>query len=171
MSMNVTSTGIAVALAVVVAMSLLVFGPGIFNPFTSTAQGQFMEAPLAENKATMSEPIPNPLPTELTVTDTVMGAGAEAKAGDQVSVKYVGMLADGTVFDASERHGDQPFVFMLGNGDVIQGWDQGIAGMKVGGKRRLIIPPSLAYGERDLGIIPANSTLIFDVELLAVNGQ
>ncbi len=111
---------------------------------------------------------PQRLPTELTMTDTVVGTGAEAKAGQQVTVNYVGMLPDGTVFDASSKHG-QAFTFALGAGQVIKGWDMGVAGMKVGGKRRLIIPPSYGYGAQGAGnIIPPNATLIFDVELVAV---
>lgn len=103
----------------------------------------------------------------LIVEDFVLGTGREAKAGDQVIVHYTGTLADGTKFDSSvERNKALPFA--LGTGRVIKGWDQGIAGMKAGGLRRLTIPPALAYGERDKGKIPANSTLTFTVELMAV---
>lgn len=101
------------------------------------------------------------------ITDTVQGAGAEAVAGKTVTVNYVGTLENGTVFDASANHG-QPFTFTLGAGKVIQGWDEGIVGMKVGGKRHLVIPPDKGYGPQAIGSIPANSTLIFDVELLSV---
>jgi FKBP-type peptidyl-prolyl cis-trans isomerase len=112
--------------------------------------------------------IPNPLPTTLTSTDVVVGTGAEAKTGNTVTVNYVGMLPDGTVFDASANHG-QAFSFPLGGGRVIKGWDQGVVGMKVGGKRRLIIPADLAYGNQSPGAgIPANATLIFDIELVGV---
>lgn len=115
-----------------------------------------------------SAPIPNPLPTTLTAQDTVVGTGTEAVPGKSVTVNYVGMLPNGQVFDASASHG-QPFTFTLGAGQVIKGWDQGIAGMKVGGKRRLIIPASLAYGNQAVGgVIPANATLVFDIELLGV---
>ena len=98
--------------------------------------------------------------------DTQVGTGAEAVPGKKLTVNYTGKLQDGTVFDSSV--GKTPFEFTLGAGDVIPGWDQGLQGMKVGGKRTLTIPPSLAYGERAVGQIPANSTLIFDVELLDV---
>jgi FKBP-type peptidyl-prolyl cis-trans isomerase len=97
----------------------------------------------------------------------VEGAGDIAATGDTVSVQYVGTLEDGTQFDSS-YDGDQPFNFTLGQGEVIQGWDQGIVGMKVGEKRKLTIPSELAYGETGQGSIPPNATLIFEVELLEV---
>ena len=106
--------------------------------------------------------------------DLVVGTGAEASAGHQVTVHYTGWLQNpdasaGTKFDSSvDRH--EPFVFPLGAGHVIRGWDEGVAGMRVGGKRKLIIPPTLGYGARGAGgVIPPNATLIFDVELLAVH--
>lgn len=177
---QVTSTGIAVALAVVVALGLLFFGPRIFTPFSPTTSLTGTTTPeLASNTAAVStqssmnpnvpsEPIPSPLPTELAGTDSKIGTGAEAVAGTQVTVHYVGRLADGTVFDSSIPRGE-PFTFGLGAGQVIKGWDIGVAGMKVGGVRRLIIPASLAYGNQEVGgVIPANATLIFDIELLDV---
>lgn len=106
--------------------------------------------------------------TELKMEDSVVGTGAEAKAGDNVTVHYVGTLLDGTVFDASKPRGDQGFTFTLGAGQVIKGWDVGVAGMKVGGKRKLSIPSAMAYGNQAVGgVIPANSDLIFEVELLS----
>ena len=101
--------------------------------------------------------------------DIVVGTGVEAIAGKKVTVHYVGTLTDGTKFDASKDHG-QPFSFMLGAGQVIKGWDQGIAGMKVGGKRNLVIPSDLAYGAAGTpeGKIPPNATLNFEIELLEV---
>jgi len=99
----------------------------------------------------------------------VQGDGAEAVAGKKVSVHYTGTLTDGSKFDSSLDRG-RPFDFPLGGGRVIKGWDQGVAGMKVGGKRRLTIPPDLAYGERGFPpVIPPNSTLIFEIELLGVS--
>lgn len=95
------------------------------------------------------------------------GSGAVAKAGDKVSVHYVGTLLNGTKFDSSRDRGT-PFEFTLGAGQVIQGWDQGVAGMKVGEIRRLTIPAALAYGARAVGPIPANSALVFEVELLGI---
>jgi FKBP-type peptidyl-prolyl cis-trans isomerase len=99
--------------------------------------------------------------------DTVIGIGDEARIGDRIVVHYTGRLVDGTVFDSSLSR-NEPFQFVLGAGQVIQGWEQGIVGMKVGGKRILSIPPELGYGMQDYGPIPGGSTLIFEVELLKV---
>lgn len=106
-------------------------------------------------------------PSSLTVEDLVVGTGATAAAGDTVTVHYVGTLLNGTKFDSSYDAG-RPFTFKIGAGQVIAGWDQGVPGMKVGGKRRLTIPPSLAYGNQAVGPIPPNSTLRFDIELLSI---
>jgi FKBP-type peptidyl-prolyl cis-trans isomerase FkpA len=123
-----------------------------------------------EGKTAMSTGI-----TELVKKDTVVGEGREAEAGFNVTVHYTGWLYDpskpegkGEKFDSSvDRR--EPFVFFLGGGQVIRGWDEGFAGMKVGGKRTLIIPPEMGYGARGAGgVIPPNATLIFDVELLDI---
>jgi FKBP-type peptidyl-prolyl cis-trans isomerase len=103
----------------------------------------------------------------LQYTDDQVGTGAVAEPGKNVSVHYTGWLMNGTKFDSSRDRG-QPFTFPLGAGRVIKGWDEGVAGMRVGGKRTLIIPPDLAYGSRGTGPIPPNSTLKFEVELLDV---
>ena len=105
---------------------------------------------------------------KLEIKDLVVGKGTEAKTGDTVKVHYVGTLPDGKEFDSSKKH-NQPFDFELGAGRVIKGWDQGVAGMKIGGKRKLTVPPSLGYGARGFPpVIPPNATLIFEVELLEV---
>jgi FKBP-type peptidyl-prolyl cis-trans isomerase len=107
-------------------------------------------------------------PTGLQYWDIKTGTGAIAAAGQKVEVQYTGWLTDGHKFDSSRNTG-RNFSFMLGQGQVIKGWDEGVAGMKVGGKRQLRIPPALAYGDRGFpGAIPAGSTLIFDVELMGV---
>ena len=104
--------------------------------------------------------------TGLNITELAIGDGSEAIAGTKVSVNYKGSLENGDEFDSS--YGRGPFEFSLGSGMVIKGWDEGVAGMKVGGKRRLIIPPELGYGSRGIGPIPPNSILNFEVELLDV---
>ncbi len=125
----------------------------------------------AENPAVTPVPTPTPTPAGngFQIQDIIIGSGPEAKNGDAVTVNYVGALAGGKKFDSSYDR-NQPFPFILGAGQVIKGWDIGVSGMKVGGKRKLIIPPELGYGSQDVGngLIPANSTLIFEVELLKV---
>lgn len=107
-------------------------------------------------------------PSGLKYTDVTVGEGAEAKAGDNVSVHYTGWLTDGQKFDSSKDR-NQPFQFSLGAGMVIRGWDEGVQGMKIGGVRKLTIPAELGYGARGAGgVIPPNATLVFEVELLGV---
>ena len=105
---------------------------------------------------------------ELIIEDIIVGQGAEAVKYSIVTINYTGWLEDGTKFDSSLNPGREPLRFTLGAGQMIQGFDQGIPGMKVGGKRKLTIPPNLGYGSQDKGIIPPNSTLIFELDLLIV---
>jgi hypothetical protein len=134
-------------------------------------------APPAHTQAAAPAPTPTPAPApavppgpeeKITKTTLRRGAGATAKAGDKVRVHYVGTFTDGKKFDSSKDR-NRPFDFVLGQGQVIRGWDQGVAGMKVGEKRKLVIPPSLAYGPQGRPGIPPNSTLVFEIDLLAVN--
>jgi FKBP-type peptidyl-prolyl cis-trans isomerase FkpA len=112
--------------------------------------------------------MPTTSPTGLIVEDIVVGEGSLAASGLRVKVHYTGWLTDGTRFDSSKDRGD-PFVFPLGAGQVIKGWDEGVEGMKVGGTRKLTIPPALGYGARGAGgVIPPDATLVFEVELLGV---
>lgn len=108
--------------------------------------------------------------TELKIEDTVVGTGPVVESGDTVTIHYRGTLTDGTQFDSSYDRG-QPFTTQIGVGRVIQGWDQGIVGMKVGGKRKLSIPADLGYGPRAVGSIPANSSLVFETELISIQGK
>ena len=156
-------TGIAVVLAIVVVGVMLVF-PGL-SPFSMSSQ----TAGVSDTLGDMNPQIPSAGdPTSLQVTDIVVGTGAAVAVGDAVTVHYVGMLSDGTVFDASANHGG-PATFPIGVGQVIAGWDQGLLGMKEGGKRRLVIPGDLAYGSQGVGgVIPPNATLTFEIELVKV---
>ena len=120
----------------------------------------------------MSDTFENAAPENTTAsglgyTDTAAGEGAGAQRGQTVRVHYTGWLPDGRKFDSSRDRG-QPFSFRLGAGEVIRGWDEGVEGMKIGGRRRLHIPPDLGYGARGAGPIPGNATLIFAVELLGL---
>ncbi|MCP9775140.1 FKBP-type peptidyl-prolyl cis-trans isomerase [Cyanobium sp. WAJ14-Wanaka] len=136
--------------------------PILFAMATDIAQASDLGGDISSPKARIT-------PSGLSITDLVVGEGAEAVNGQNVSVNYRGTLENGKEFDSS--YGRGPFSFPLGGGRVIRGWDEGVAGMKVGGKRKLVIPPDLAYGERGAGgVIPPNATLIFEVELLKVGG-
>jgi FKBP-type peptidyl-prolyl cis-trans isomerase len=104
---------------------------------------------------------------ELVIDDVRIGDGAEVKEGDTVSVHYIGSTRDGVQFDSSYVRGE-PFEFTVGGGQVIEGWEKGLVGMKVGGQRMLVIPAAMAYGNRQVGPIPANSPLVFAIELIAI---
>ena len=153
------TTGIAVVIALaVIALFFFVFS----DSFGADAALSGAAGSVASTSDTATA-------TQLVAQDEVVGTGAVAQAGDTISVDYTGKLEDGTVFDTSV--GKTPYTFVLGTGAVIPGWDQGLVGMKVGGKRLLIIPPALGYGSQDYGPIPANSTLIFEVTLNKVVSQ
>ncbi len=151
MDKNKLKIGIAVAVSLVVVAFFFI----VFNPFSTSMQQSDNSAAAAASQS-----------GSLVAQDETVGTGAEAHAGDVVTVDYTGKLQNGTVFDSSI--GKKPIQFTLGIGQVIPGWDQGLQGMKVGGKRLLIIPPQLGYGAQDYGPIPGNSTLIFEVTLVGV---
>lgn len=141
---------------------------GVFSYFALGLGGQMTSQPeMAEKTTTVKTTDTTPPTTELKIEDITIGDGKEVKSGDTVVIHYSGTLADGTKFDSSYDRGE-PYETPIGTGAVIQGWDQGVVGMKVGGKRKLTIPPHLGYGDQAMGTIPPNSTLIFDVELIDV---
>ncbi|OGG49240.1 hypothetical protein A3G63_01275 [Candidatus Kaiserbacteria bacterium RIFCSPLOWO2_12_FULL_52_8] len=163
--MKPTQTGIAVALALAV-IALFFIVPGM-SPFGDIEQSQQAAALTTDPNQAASTTMPTDTTNQLQVTEVSVGTGVTAEPGDRVTVNYVGSLTSGVIFDKSSNNG---FTFTLGIGEVIKGWDEGVAGMKEGGKRHLVIPAALAYGNQEVGggIIPANSTLVFDVELLKV---
>lgn len=148
---------IVIAVALIIIIGLIVIaqkgGKEVSQPQTEIN----MDTPTASSSG------------ELKIEDLQIGTGsAGVKIGDNISINYRGTLTDGTEFDSSYKR-NQPFETQIGVGQVIQGWDQGVIGMKVGGKRKLTIPPELGYGSRGAGTIPPNSTLIFEVELMGIN--
>src|SRR6185312_3890150 len=147
----------------VIAVALIWLGVWYDNKSSDEANQSALQQGQAAQQAQQQ------LMDQLKIKDTVVGTGAVAASGDTISVLYTGKLDDGTVFDASSLHGNQPFTFTLGAAQVIQGWDLGFNGMKVGGTRELTIPPGLGYGGQSVGSIPPNSTLHFTVQLLAVS--
>ena len=167
--MKTTQTAIAVIIALAVVAYFFIFGGSSFFAQPTSSPSQPITEATTTNPTTATTTMPTDNSNQLQITDEVVGTGATAESGDTVTVNYVGSLTNGTVFDASANHGTSGFTFTLGAGQVIPGWDQGIVGMKEGGKRKLVIPPSLAYGNQAIGnVIPANSTLVFEVELVKV---
>jgi FKBP-type peptidyl-prolyl cis-trans isomerase len=149
-----------ILLGIIIALAVIAVGALAYNSF------------LANQSQPILTPVAGPVRTTsgLVYQDFVVGTGPIAATGDKVRVHYTGTFEDGTKFDSSFDRG-QPFEFTLGTGGVIAGWDEGVAGMQVGGKRRLTVPPDLGYGPNDYGPIPGNSTLYFDVELVEVVGK
>lgn len=129
---------------------------------------KFVDASSELNASLKGEPAVAKNVAELKIEDVALGQSEEAKNGDTLIVHYIGTLQNGTKFDSSVDRG-KPFTFVLGSGKVIKGWEQGLLGMKIGGHRRLTIPPELGYGSRGQGSIPPNSTLIFEIDLLDIN--
>ena len=128
-----------------------------------------VDEPTSDFKPSQGAPQP-PAPTKLESEDLKAGSGRAAATGDTVHVQYTGTLMDGTKFDSSYDHGGDPFKFTIGKGEVIKGWDQGVVGMKVGGKRKLGIPSELAYGANGSGAnIPPNAGLKFEIELVSID--
>jgi hypothetical protein len=152
-------------LVLIVICVLMVASSGIYIAYLKGEQKKVSEelaakAAQAESEAQMMRE----LVPELIIEDLEVGTGPEVKVGDTISIDYQGTLLDGTEFDSSYSRGE-PFETVIGVGQVIQGWDEGVVGMQVGGKRKLTIPADMAYGEQARGSIPANSPLLFEVEL------
>jgi FKBP-type peptidyl-prolyl cis-trans isomerase FkpA len=140
---------VAVVVAVFVVGFFFIFGQTLVTLFNKTPSNS-----MAQNSQLMGQ-------------DILVGIGDEARVGSRVVVHYVGKFVDGKEFDSSIAR-NEPFQFVLGGGQVIKGWDEGVVGMRVGGKRMLVVPPELGYGMQDYGPIPGGSTLIFEIELLKV---
>lgn len=163
-------------LAACAALAIVVAGCGSDSSTSTSGTAQGSEASGAQSEADAAKrtrpkvEVPKgPAPKTLVKKELIEGSGPEAKSGDEVSVQYVGVLyKNGEEFDASWNRGE-PFSFTLGGGEVIQGWDKGVEGMKAGGRRMLVIPPELAYGSEGVGPIPPESTLVFVIDLLSVN--
>lgn len=159
--MSRKNTNIIVILAIVAVIIFVVLGLmgfGGFSPVPQEGETTGAQAILNEIKNTGTV-------AALRVQEISEGQGDAVVAGDKVTVNYIGVLPDGTVFDSSEIHGE-PFTFTVGEGKVIPGWEQGLLGMKEGGRRLLAVPPAFGYGAQAIGQIPANATLIFDIQLV-----
>jgi len=168
---------VLISFSVVLFFCGLLIVSAIFKPNTSPAIAANLsvpspiiaQSPITQETMTMNLDNASATPSGLKYIDIEVGTGDSPTTGQTVKVHYTGTLTDGKKFDSSVDRG-QPFSFKIGVGQVIKGWDEGVATMKVGGKRTLIIPPDLGYGERGAGgVIPGNATLLFDVQLLGIN--
>ena len=161
--------GLIIAFIAVVFL-LAVFLLNLFykNPASSNTSFDSTQLnSLDSSSAAQIDSSPSASSQGLQITDEKVGTGREVKSGDTVVINYTGTLTDGTKFDSSYDR-NEPFTTQIGVGQVIKGWDLGVVGMKVGGKRKLVIPPDLAYGNQQVGTIPPNSTLTFEVELIQI---
>jgi FKBP-type peptidyl-prolyl cis-trans isomerase len=159
---------------VIVLLVVVIGGYFIYKSMSSQSAAQQSPNAATGQQAVDTQATSTATSTQVQAQEVAVGTGAVAQPGDSVSVLYVGQLQDGTVFDSSAAHGNQPLIFTLGAQGLIPGFQIGVNGMKVGGERLLSIPPSLGYGAQDVKdstgkvIIPANSTIIFDVKLVKV---
>lgn len=162
-------TGIAIAIAIVVVLLFIVLG---FFGVSGFGGGQLPDATPGQGgaQAILDELSETGTVSELRTSVIAQGQGEAVRAGDVVTVHYIGVLPDGTVFDSSRDRGE-PFAFTVGVGQVIQGWDQALIGTKVGDRFIIAIPPELGYGAQAIGAIPANATLLFDVEVLGIESR
>lgn len=158
-----SKTHVAIAIGLALAVVVLFFALGFFGGGGLETAQPILSGP----EAILEELAATGAVASLKLYDIEEGSGAEATPGKRLVVHYTGVLPDGTVFDSSVSRGT-PFEFVLGSGMVIQGWERGFQGMKEGGRRLIAVPPDLGYGDRAIGSIPPNSTLIFDVELISV---
>ena len=151
-------------LIIIVGIAIL----GVFSYFIFGLNSNNPSAPAKEQTKEPTNMNTSPASAQgLKIEDLKVGTGSAVKSGDNIVINYKGTLTDGTKFDSSYDRG-QPFETQIGVGQVIKGWDEGVVGMKVGGKRKLTIPPSMGYGNQAAGSIPPNSTLIFEVELVGI---
>ncbi len=170
----------AISLFVAIAVIAIVFFGAVGNPFakqdsvkkTATTTNAVAIADVKNNPDQAAKDLigatdSNGAVTKLIIQDSKVGVGVAVKAGDTVTVDYVGALQNGTEFDNSKKRG-KPFTFKVGAGDVIKGWDEGVVGMKKGGQRILVIPPNKGYGTEANGPIPSNSTLLFMIQLIDI---
>lgn len=148
-------------------LAVLILGSYYFLKKTPTTVTQNMN--FSDNQSNQQASSPSAISAQagLIIEDLKVGQGQEVKKGNTVQVHYLGTLTNGQKFDSSYDR-NQPFEFQVGSGQVIEGWDQGLLDMKVGGKRKLTIPPELGYGNQPIGTIPSNSTLIFEIELISI---